>query len=153
MPWTSLLICFLCSLNAQSTSVPRLTPIGPWNPTLVPCSWVSEGRSMRACYMPPQSCPNGPFTSVESCAGSQSTTGCVGTSQMRGRWSDAHTGLRPVLVPCGIQGQTYSIMACQCFGNLFGYCAGPCTPTGGVIAVDIPCPGGILTATSCQDEG
>ncbi len=117
------------------------------------CSWVSSGINMRGCYMPPQICPNGPFTTVESCAGAMATRGCPGTPSMRGYWSDEWTGRTLERVPCAEVGQTYSAMACQCFGNIFGWCSGPCEPTGGVVIAQAPCFGHVNRVLACEDEG
>ena len=120
---------------------------------IVECSWIIDGFDMRGCYLAPQECPNGAFTGFQTCASATSTTGCPGTMQSRGRWSESYTGRQPEWIPCGQVGQTYAVMACQCFGDFFGYCMGPCRPTGGVVLADVPCTGTLLRVVSCENPG
>ncbi|MDP7029039.1 MAG: hypothetical protein QF733_02325 [Phycisphaerales bacterium] len=115
------------------------------------CYWVSSGFDMLACRMPPQVCPNGFFTGVETCAAATSHAGCQGRRQASGYWGDEPTGRSMRLTGCGDVGATYAVMACRCTGNILGWCAGPCEPAGGVVQAEVACPGSIRRVFSCDE--
>ncbi|MDP6602499.1 MAG: hypothetical protein QGH76_09425 [Phycisphaerales bacterium] len=121
-------------------------------PTLE-CCFARDGLSYNACVMPPTVCPNGAFTEVGACAAVRATQGCPGTSQDRTTWTGEYTGLRIGQLPCAAMGQFYNTMRCRCSGNIFGWCTGPCTPTGGVADALVPCPGTVMALIRCEDEG
>ncbi len=115
------------------------------------CSAVHRGTIFDACAMPPKVCPNGAFTGYEVCRASTSHQGCPGVGRADFGWSDEYTGLRLFYLSCGAEEITYNEMKCQCFGNLFGYCTGPCEPTGGISGMDIPCPGTMRRLLRCEE--
>jgi len=149
--------CALVAGLAMVMTLPAVSGVpqtqGDLGTGVVDCSWKTEGIDFEACVTPPKECPNGPFTGFETCSNAKSTKGCTGTWQLRGGWSGEFTGRQAEFIPCGQSGQRYFIMSCQCFGDLFGYCAGPCRPTGGVTAADVPCLGSVIRVTSCEIEG
>lgn len=117
------------------------------------CCFASNGFGYDACVFPPMVCPNGIFTDVETCAAGFSSPGCPGTMQDRVRWTTEETGLRVEQVSCFEMGQFYNTMRCRCTGNIFGWCVGPCTPTGGVGDAVVPCPGTLIRLVRCEDDG
>lgn len=98
-------------------------------------------------------CPNGAFTEIGVCAAGMATLGCPGTSQDSAAWTGEYTGLRISGRSCADMGQFYTTMRCRCSGNIFGWCTGPCTPTGGVADALVPCPGTVMMLVRCEDEG
>ncbi len=117
------------------------------------CYWASNGYDVLACQMPPQVCPNGLFTGVETCAAARSHAGCPGKRQSSGFWADHPTGQEMVMIDCGRAGATYSVMACRCTGNIFGWCAGPCEPAGGIAQANVACPGTVRRVYDCDMLG
>tara|TARA_B100000959_G_C14864253_1_gene575567 strand:+ start:152 stop:616 length:465 start_codon:yes stop_codon:yes gene_type:complete len=117
------------------------------------CCFSKNGVNYNACVMPPMVCPNGAFTEVGVCAAGRATQGCPGTTQDRAVWTGQYTGLRLAGLSCGDMGQFYTTMRCRCSGNIFGWCTGPCTPTGGVADAVVPCPGTVMMLVRCEDEG
>ena len=142
-------VCMLYAAGHSAVAAPEVGPggVGP----AVGCNFARNGVGYDACVMPPMICPNGPFTDVEICAAGRSTPGCLGTLQDRVRWTGKHTGLRLGRISCYEMGEVYHTMRCRCTGNIFGWCAGPCTPTGGVADELVPCPGSVMRLVRCED--
>jgi hypothetical protein len=113
-----------------------------------PCTFAVEAMEWSACVMPPIECPNGSFTGVEECAAGESSPGCPPRRTMQGWATGMDTGKREVAHSCGSR---YSAVfaRCQCSGNLFGFCLGPCRPVGGMVRV-MPCPGSFSTVQACR---
>ena len=142
------IIATICAASAMADHAP--TPSGGLGSA--DCGFENVGNSYDACVMPPMVCPNGPFTDFESCSAARSTTGCTGASSSLVSYTGG-TGLKLVQVGCGAIGKTYSVTSCICFGNLFGFCTGPCQPNGGLVEANRSCPGVINQLRRCEREG
>ncbi|MCP4839607.1 MAG: hypothetical protein GY894_09660 [Planctomycetes bacterium] len=117
------------------------------------CAAKFVGNEYGGCAMPPKVCPNGPFTGYESCKIATSHKGCAGVAQPKMAFSENETGRQFLNIPCGTLGLTYSSMKCQCFGNFFGSCWGPCEPSGGIAGSGQPCPGDLRRLVQCEVDG
>jgi hypothetical protein len=142
-------VCMVYAAGHAAVAGPEVGPGGVW-PALG-CNFEKSGVGYDACVFPPMLCPNGSFTDVEVCVAGRSTPGCPGTSQDRVRWTGKHTGLRLGQISCYQMGEVYHTMRCRCTGNIFGWCLGPCAPTGGVADAMVPCPGSVMTLIRCED--
>ena len=118
--------------------------------TVGPCTFEPSHVAWEACAMPPQECPNGPFTSAEACSRGLSSPGCPARRTVRGNNVGFNTDTTEVFVDCGIRFHTF-VSRCQCSGNLFGFCMGPCRPVGGLQAL-LTCPGQFSITNTCQPE-
>ena len=144
------IIALICAASVMAEHATTPTPSGELGSD--DCGFKIIGSSYGACVMPPKVCPNGPFTGSESCSAARSNPGCTGASSSLVSYS-GDTGLKLVQVGCGAIGNTYSVTSCICFGNLFGFCTGPCQPNGGLVEANRPCPGVINQLRRCEREG
>ncbi|MCH2136668.1 MAG: hypothetical protein MK101_08805 [Phycisphaerales bacterium] len=112
------------------------------------CDFQVGSVEWTACIMPPMECPNGLFTSVEECARAASTPGCGAQRTTLGWAMGVETNRQEVVHPCGSR-YSATFARCQCTGNLFGFCMGPCRPVGGIVRL-MPCPGSFSTVKVCK---
>lgn len=118
------------------------------SPLIGDCHAKRVGQSHRACWVPPTECPNGPFTGFEDCHGTQQSFGCPGETSVIVEHSVERTGLTAWVHSCD---GNYMVMMCRCNGNIFGWCVGPCVPTGGVISRR-DCWGGRTQLRRCEEH-